>query len=98
MIGTGHNNMDTGDNIYLFTIEPDGGHCIGVLAILESVEDRRLATAIQTNHDTVISSRGAKGDQALERLFAHPCSHDDIVSLFCLCLLASCCSVYSLNY
>ena len=81
MIGTGHNNMDTGDNIYLFTIEADGGHCVGVLAILESVEDRCLAAAIQPNHDTVISSRGAEGDQTLERLLAHSCSHDDNVSL-----------------
>ncbi len=56
----GHLNLRTVDNVYLFTVESYCGDGVGVLPILESVEDGCLSAAIQTNHHTMIASAGAE--------------------------------------
>ena len=48
------------DHSYLLTVEADGGDGVGVLSILESVEDGCLSAAIQTNHHTMIASAWAE--------------------------------------
>ena len=42
-------------NVYLFTVESYRWHGVGVLAILESVEDGGLPTPVQPQEDTVVA-------------------------------------------
>ena len=63
---------------YLLAVEADGGDGVGVLAVLEPVEDGGLAAPVQPDHDAVVAAAGAQGDEALQRgapLLAHARTH-----------------------
>ena len=65
---------------YLLAVEADGGDSVGVLAVLEPVEDGGLAAPVQPDHDAVVAAAGAQGDEALQRgapLLAHARTHRD---------------------
>ena len=46
-------SRDTGDNIYLLTVEADGGDGVEVLVELHHVQGGRLARPVQSNHDNM---------------------------------------------
>ena len=69
-----------GIGCYLLAVEADGGDGVGVLAVLEPVEDGGLAAPVQPDHDAVVAAAGAQGDEALQRgapLLAHARTHRD---------------------
>ena len=75
-------------NVYLFTVESYRWHGVGVLAILESVEDGGLPTSVKPDHHAMVASAAAEAHEALKRLLAHSSTHDGCLSkLFSLLLL-----------
>ena len=64
--------------MYLFTVEANCWDGVSVLAIFETVENCRFPTAIESNHDTVITRTSTKINQTLEWLLSDASPHCNV--------------------